>query len=123
MSRSRCATILPEPANEPAFRPLYQHFLAQAEAHLDAGWAYTNLLPRRCVRVRLACAWPILIGVRTLHSLRMGNVLQTSRPIKIARGELRSLVVRSVLCYPWPKAWDRLYHQAGGLASAGSERR
>ena len=107
-----------EPANEPAFRPLYELYLNQAEAHLAAGWAYTNALPRRCVRVRLACAWPLLIGVRTVGRLRAGNVLDPAHRIKVGRAEVRKLVARSMLAYPWPRAWDRLFR----LTSAGSGR-
>ena len=107
-----------EPANEAAFRPLYQEYLAQAQAHLAAGWAYANALPQRCVRVRLACAWPLLIGVRTLEHLRAGNILEVARRIKIGRGEVRSLVARSVLYYPWPKAWDRLFLGSGNAVAS-----
>jgi len=49
--------------NYERLRPLYCELLATAESHLEAGWLYTNSLPRRALRVRLACAWPILIGV------------------------------------------------------------
>src|SRR5207237_6697088 len=70
-----------ESANEPAFRPLYHTYLAKCEEHLTAGWAYINALPRRSVRVRLACAWPILIGARTLDRLRSGNVLDAGHRI------------------------------------------
>src|SRR5687767_10179922 len=74
-----------DPKNEPRLRPLYNELLAQTEAHLRAGWNYTQALPRGCVRVRLACAWPILIGVRTLGRLRTHNILDGSRRIKITR--------------------------------------
>ena len=66
-----------QPANEPRLRPLYDGYLDRAEAHLLAGWAYTNALPCRCVRVRLACAWPILIGCETLQAPARG---QPARP-------------------------------------------
>ena len=100
-----------QPANEPRFRPLYQTYLAQAEAHLAAGWDYTNALPRRCVRVRLACAWPILIGIKTLARLRTQNVLDPQRRVKISRPEVRSLMIRSVLLYPWPSIWRGLFQR------------
>src|SRR5208283_1343108 len=61
------------PANEPRLRPLYHAHLDLAEGHLRAGWLYTNSLPRRSMRVRLACAWPILIGLETLKLLRPAN--------------------------------------------------
>ncbi len=98
--------------NEGRFRPLYEQFLALAQAHLAAGWDYTNALPRRCVRVRLACAWPVLIGVSTLTRLRAENVLDPARRVKINRAEVRGLLARSLLCYPWPWAWQRLFTRA-----------
>jgi len=100
-------------ATEPVFRPLYDEYLGRAQDHLAAGWAYTNALPRRCVRVRLACAWPLLIGERTLDRLRSGNVLDASHRIKIGRAEVRKLIASSLFCYPWPRAWDRLFFQKG----------
>jgi farnesyl-diphosphate farnesyltransferase len=95
------------------FRPLYASYLEKARELLAAGWDYTNALPRGQMRVRLACAWPILIGMKTLSRLRAGNVLDNRRRIKISRGEVRLLMLRSLLCYPRPRAWDRLFAQAG----------
>jgi farnesyl-diphosphate farnesyltransferase len=101
------------PDSEPKFRPVYERFLDKAGGHLAAGWDYTNALPRRCVRVRLACAWPILIGVKTLGRLRAGHVLHSGQRIKINRAEVRAVMIRSILCYPWPAAWRRLFARAG----------
>jgi farnesyl-diphosphate farnesyltransferase len=97
-----------EPANEARLRPLHDRYLDRAEAHLGAGWAYTNALPWRCVRVRLACAWPILIGVKTIQRLRAANRLDPRQRVKVARREVRQIIVRSVLRYPWPAAWQRM---------------
>lgn len=93
------------PASHARFAPLYHQWLDKAGGHLAAGWDYTNALPYGQVRLRLACAWPILIGVRTLRKLREGNVLDDSRQIKVSRPELRTLIRRSILLYPWPSAW------------------
>jgi farnesyl-diphosphate farnesyltransferase len=100
---------LMDPRNEPRFRPLYEKYLAMAQDHLAAGWEYTNMLPARCLRLRLACAWPILIGVRTLAKLRVENVLDGTRRIKISRAELKSVVFRSTLALFWPPAWRQLF--------------
>jgi len=97
-----------DPFNERKLRPLYDRYLDLAEAHLAAGWAYTNALPWRCARVRLACAWPILIGAKTIARLRTENPLAPSRPVKISRAEVRGIVVRSVLRYPSRGAWRDL---------------
>ena len=92
-------------AAEKKLHPLYNRYLDLAGEHLAAGWAYTNSLPWRCVRVRLACAWPVLIGVRTLDRLRVGNPLDRARPIKITRAEVRGVLFRSVALYPFPALW------------------
>lgn len=94
------------PANEPSLRPVYNGWLAKAEAHLKAGWEYTNALPRSCVRVRLACAWPILIGLRTLERLKTEPVLDPERRIKVPRAEVRKIMARSVFLYPFSAAWQ-----------------
>jgi farnesyl-diphosphate farnesyltransferase len=107
-----------QPVVEPRLRPLYDQYLDRAEGHLLAGWAYTNALPRRSVRVRLACAWPILIGRETLKRLRAGNPLDPERRIKVSRAEVRQLVVRSVLLYPWPRAWQNLAPVGKAVAPA-----
>jgi farnesyl-diphosphate farnesyltransferase len=106
-----------DPASEPRLRPLYQAYLDRAEAHLLAGWAYTNALPRGSVRVRLACAWPILIGWETLKRLHAGNPLDATRRIKVSRGQVRQLVLRSVLLYPLPRAWERMVPAGKAVAS------
>ena len=97
---------------EPKFRPLYNSCLDQATEHLFAGWSYTNALPRSSIRVRLACAWPILIGVRTLARLRVENVLDAGQRIKINRADVRHIFVRSTLSYPFSGPWRRLFDRA-----------
>jgi farnesyl-diphosphate farnesyltransferase len=96
-----------DPANEPRLRPLYNAYLDRAEGHLRAGWAYTNALPRNNVRLRLACSWPILIGLETLQLLRTGHVLDPGHRIKVNRQRVRQLRLRSVMLYPWRGAWER----------------
>jgi farnesyl-diphosphate farnesyltransferase len=95
-------------ANETKFRPLYHRYLDLAESHLAAGWEYTNRIPWGQIRVRLACAWPILIGGATLQRLRNESVLDPARRVKVSRAELRSIVWRSVWRYPVPRLWRNL---------------
>ncbi len=97
-----------DPAKQDRVRPAYDVWLGRAREHLRAGWDYTCLLPARQVRVRLACAWPILIGVRTLQLLKAANVLCPERPVKIRRAEVRKLMWLSVARYPFRKRWRRL---------------
>jgi farnesyl-diphosphate farnesyltransferase len=97
-----------QPDNEPRLHPLYLRYVQVAEEHLEAGWAYTNHLPRRSIRIRLACAWPILIGLQTLAKLRTACVLDPGRRIKISRRDVRQVLFRSVLAYPTPGRWRGL---------------
>lgn len=97
-----------KPENEPKLRPLYNKWLNRAEAHLRAGWSYTNTIPRGQVRVRLACAWPILIGLKTIERLRTGNVLDAQQRIKVSRGEVYGVMLQTLLRYPFDAAWRRL---------------
>ncbi len=97
-----------ERSNRPKFHPVLETYLSRAEQHLRAGWEYTIALPRRCVRVRLACAWPLQIGWETIQLLRAGNVLSPEPRIKASRRKVRQLMLSSLVRYPWPAAWNGL---------------
>jgi farnesyl-diphosphate farnesyltransferase len=103
--------------NEARFRPAYDLLLALAKGHLAAGWAYTGSLPARQVRLRLACAWPVLIGARTLRKLRQENMLDASRRVKVSRPEVRSLILRSLFLYPFKRAWEAQFGKEMELIS------
>lgn len=96
------------PSTVASFQPLYHRYLDLAGSHLAAGWFYTNCIPWGQMRVRLACAWPILIGLETLKRLRAENVLDPEHRVKISRAEVRRLFMKSVLAYPRPSAWKKL---------------
>jgi farnesyl-diphosphate farnesyltransferase len=95
-------------ATFPRVQSFYNGLIGLAEAHLQAGWEYTNMLPRRAVRLRLACAWPILIGLATLAKLRVGNVLDANRRIKVSRAEVRGLILGSIAGQVVPRLWGNL---------------
>jgi farnesyl-diphosphate farnesyltransferase len=107
------------PANEAKFLPLYHRYLDLAESHLVAGWDYTNSLPFGQVRVRLACAWPILIGVRTIGRLRAANVVELQRGVKISRAEVRRILLWSAFSYPLPSLWLKLFPGTGKAVASG----
>ena len=93
-------------------RPVYDEWLDAAEAHLAAGWNYTNALPRTAVRVRLACAWPVLIGVKTLGRLRRENPLDADRRVKVSRAEVKRIMGSTLWRYPFAQSWARLFERA-----------
>jgi farnesyl-diphosphate farnesyltransferase len=85
-----------EPGVTRRARPLLHHLLALALEHYEVGWRYTLAIPRREWRMRLACAWPLLIGLGTIRELAAHpDPLATPRPIKIGRREVRLLLARS----------------------------
>ena len=78
--------------------PLYRRLLGTALEHYDVAWRYTLAIPRLEWRMRLACAWPLLIGLATVAELAAHpNPLATTAPVKIARGAVRALLARSAL--------------------------
>lgn len=89
------------------FSPILHTLVQTALAHLDQGWLYTLSIPRRDVRLRLACMWPILIALKTLHLLTTcDNILDPARTLKISRGEVYRIIATSTL--------------SGGAASIGT---
>ncbi len=104
-----------DPQSIGRFRPVYDSDLQQAREHLSAGWAYTDMIPRGQMRVRLACAWPILIGMKTLSLLGSRNVLDDSQHIRISRSEIRGIIASSLIRYPSPRAWKRLFESVATI--------
>jgi farnesyl-diphosphate farnesyltransferase len=96
------------PDREAKFLSLYRVYLDQAQAHLTAGWRYTNSLPFNQFRVRLACVWPILIGIRSLERLRGARVRDLQARVKVSRAQVYGLMVKSTLASPIPSLWRRL---------------
>ena len=99
------------PIYERNFLPLYHEYLDKAEDNLRAGWDYTNTLPFSQFRLRLACAWPILIGMKTIEKLRRATLVDLKQSIKISRPEIRGIIVRSFLTSPFRVLWLNLLPQ------------
>ena len=95
-----------QPARSGALSPVYRRWLDLAESHLESGWRYTTSVPRSCVRVRLACAWPVLIGIRTTGLLREGPVLEPRHRIKLDRSAVRGILWSSVWRLPFRGLWE-----------------
>ena len=103
--------LLLEPSSMDRLSPLYLQYLDRAEEYLSDGWRYTTTIPTRHIRIRLACSWPILIGIRTLRQLRSDNVLDEHHRVKLSRVDMRRLIARSTACYIFPGAWERLFEK------------
>ncbi len=93
-------------------RPLLNELLELTLSYYQAGWAYTLALPKGEWRLRLSCAWPLLIGVSTLTLLRHSSqLLDPSVRLKIARSQVYGIVVRSLLSIWSDRALRRHYVQ------------
>ena len=98
-----------QPENEASFLHLFRAQLGVADARLAAGWRYTQTLPYGQFRVRLACAWPILLGANTIAKLRVAGVAELRQRVKVSRGEVYALLARTILACPVPGLWRKLY--------------
>jgi farnesyl-diphosphate farnesyltransferase len=113
--------ILLSPAAASKFLPLFHEYLDKAESHLRAGWTYTNTLPFGQFCVRLACAWPILIGMKTIERLRAAGVIELKQHLKISHGERNGIILRSVLASPFPGAWRKQFPIDGKAVASGGK--
>ncbi len=87
-----------QPSAMARVRPLLDDLLACALADYREARAYTRAIPRREVRLRLACAWPMLIGLRTLALIRGADeLLNPAVTVKISRAAVYRLLARSGL--------------------------
>jgi farnesyl-diphosphate farnesyltransferase len=92
---------------------ILEHYRRIAIEHLKAGWVYTNSVPRSCVRIRLACAWPVLIGKQTLDRLAGESPSIAQPPVKIPRRAVRKILLKSIVAYSWPKLWEAQWQEKG----------
>ena len=71
-----------DPSSAQAFRPLFRQLIQEARGSSRPGLAvYTMAIPRMEVRLRLACMWPILIGIRTLQALSTSPDLLSAKKV------------------------------------------
>jgi farnesyl-diphosphate farnesyltransferase len=78
-----------DPAALQKFKSVRDRLLRIALEHLDQGWLYTMAIPRSELRLRLACAWPILFALKTLQRVSVSeSLLDPAVTIKMTRGEV-----------------------------------
>jgi farnesyl-diphosphate farnesyltransferase len=79
-------------------RPVLVAGIRAALGHFTAAEEYLLAIPRRCFRLRLAAAWPILIGLGTLEALAKNAAwLDPTRPSKVTRPWVYRMVGLSLL--------------------------
>ena len=79
-------------------RPLLRKLVTTALDHLDQGWLYTMAIPRREVRLRLACMWPILFAGATLQLVSTSSdLLDPTVTLKISKGQVYRIMALTTL--------------------------
>ncbi len=81
-------------------------------SHYEAGWEYTLAIPARAPRLRLACAWPLLIGLETLALLRTRKAdLFSGVTLRIPQANVWRIIAGSFLSAPSRRALGRMYRR------------
>ena len=88
-----------DPSTSARARTLLLTGIGMALEHYSAAEQYLLAIPRRCLRLRLAVLWPILIGIATLSQLAgNGTWLDPTRPSKVTRGWVYGMMALSLPC-------------------------
>ncbi len=93
--------------NRELVRPLFLEWQKRAQQYLGSGWKYVCAI--RPIRVRFACALPVLIGARTLPKLDESSVVGA----KIARSEVYWLMIVAAAVALFPSAAKPIGHVFG----------
>ena len=90
-----------DPANAGRARPVLTPWIRVALEYFDAAEAYLLATPRRCLRMRLAELWPILLGLATLEKLARNDAwLDPERPSRVRRRWVYGMMARSLVAGP-----------------------
>lgn len=101
-------------------RPLLNELLDVTLAHYREGWSYTLAIPRGEWWLRLACAWPLLIGLSTLALMRRSRqLLDPDVRVKITRLQVYGVLLRSSLTVWSNNALDQYYRRLLKKSSQG----
>lgn len=78
-----------------AFLPVYQRWVDEARAGLDAGLEYSiSINPPR---VRVATVLPAMIGVRTLELIEQSGLEALRTRVKVSRAEVRGMIASTTI--------------------------
>ena len=85
-----------DPAAGQQARQVVVPWVQQALEHFNAAECYLLATPRRCLRLRLAVLWPILLGLATLSLLvRNEHWLDPEQPSRVSRRWVYWMMARS----------------------------
>ena len=78
-------------------RPVLDELRLLALDHVDAAWPYVLAIPASAPRLRLACVWPLWIGLFTLARIaEADDPLDPAVRIKVPRTDIYKLIAESI---------------------------
>jgi farnesyl-diphosphate farnesyltransferase len=81
----------------PTAGKILNHWISVALDYYLAAEEYALAIPRRCIRLRLAALWPMLIGLATLQELAKNEKwLNPACTSKISRTRVYKLILKSI---------------------------
>ena len=84
--------------NLPRFRPVLAKLVRLAVEYLDQGWLYTMAIPRREMRLRLSCMWPILSAGESLELVMTSpDLLNPLVSVRIPRSTVYRIMALTTL--------------------------
>jgi farnesyl-diphosphate farnesyltransferase len=100
-------------------RPMLRELLGRTLEYLAEGWTYTLMIPRGEIRLRLACIWPLFIGLRTLRRIWEAHDLLDPRVrVRVSRPAVYAILARSSALAWSDHALDRYYRALQGRIAA-----
>jgi len=101
---------LTNPATIHRLRPLIIQLTWHTLDHLDQACQYVLQLPRKALRLRLSCMWPLLFAVQTLEVICRSEVLlDPEARVKISRGVVYRTILKSLWCLIAPSMLAKYY--------------
>jgi farnesyl-diphosphate farnesyltransferase len=101
---------LTNPATIQRLRPLIIQLTWHTLDHLDQACQYVLQLPRKALRLRLSCMWPLLFAVQTLEVICRSEVLlDPEARVKISRGVVYRTLFKSLWCLIAPSMLAKYY--------------
>jgi farnesyl-diphosphate farnesyltransferase len=109
-----------DPRHRGQARAVLRDLVTRAAQALDAAVQFTLMIPRREVRMRLFCLWPIFLGLRTLvRVLQDERVFVPGARPRITRHEVRRCLGESSVAVLSNSAIRRLYGRYRVALDAG----
>ena len=88
-----------DPSSADKARPVLAQNLRLSLDHYRYAEEYLLALPRRCLRLRLAVAWPLLMGLATIVRLARNPAwLNPGKRTRVSRGWVYRMMALSALC-------------------------